>query len=673
MKMNKKAFALSLAAVVACGTLAGCDLITTDSEKDMLQVVAEVDISKGADFAEGKQYAEYADIIQPSSVLKREMVANFLSSGYQYVQNGTSYAETFDLIKESLVNRKMLIQYAKVYLFENAEYTAQGYENAVAEAENKELAGLRYFLTEEEQALAEYQLKVMVNNTIDSQEKSIITAEEDVNDVSVRTTPTGIDTKNEDYYDAAYKIYTGKNSASDCGSYETVDGSTPTTRKKAYNSFLSNLLANNLLAEGEDVSKFENLNYYEIELQTAFEDALLQKLAEAYEEKAESTLTEAYVQGKYAQTLATQKETFANKSTFETALDGISDTSFVLTAPHTEYGFVINILLPFSKTQSNYLAMDNGNEWQKFETRASVLKNVKATDQRESWFTGSVDYSYEAAENEAYEGRSHLFFEDSIKATENSAYEAVKNYYGKYAYNGTVSYDEEEKEYTLTPNKIDIDGFIGEMEGYLRSAGLTVASGTPTVGYYDEHDEDYYYTTDANGNKVVDYSKFLYYQGNVVFDTFNANEVFVAGTDVNKAMSVVNELSFAYNTDTAGLNTYLGYAVSAYDTSFVSEFEYAAKAAVLGGVGTYTVAPSTYGWHIMYCTFTYANADPYTFDYSDIDREGSFSNLYYEALKASTVEGYSSAMQTQIVNNYVSCVTVYEEAYADLKDLDNRV
>ena len=67
----------------------------------------------------------------------------------------------------------MLIQYAMVYLYEQGEYTAQGYEQAVAGKDDPTLAGLAYFLTEEERAKAEYDLKVIINNTIDSQEKKI--------------------------------------------------------------------------------------------------------------------------------------------------------------------------------------------------------------------------------------------------------------------------------------------------------------------------------------------------------------------------------------------------------------------------------------------------------------------------------------------------------------------
>ena len=193
MKFNKKtAAAVTLAAALACGTLAGCDLITSDTQKDMLQVVAEVDISRGKEFASGGAYEKYAQTIDVSNVLKRDLIASFLSSGYQYIQGGSSYSETFDIIKESLVNRKMLIQYAMVYLYEQGEYTAQGYEQAVAGKDDPTLAGLAYFLTEEERAKAEYDLKVIINK-IDSQEKSYITAEDREYDSDVRTTPTGID------------------------------------------------------------------------------------------------------------------------------------------------------------------------------------------------------------------------------------------------------------------------------------------------------------------------------------------------------------------------------------------------------------------------------------------------------------------------------------------------
>ena len=100
----------------------------------------------------------------------------------------------------------------------------------------------------------------------------------------------------------------------------------------------------------------------------------------------------------------------------------------------------------------------------------------------------------------------------------------------------------------------------------------------------------------------------------------------------------------------------------------MKEFEYAAQEAVRGGAGTIVVVPTDYGWHIIYCTFTFSGNTPYTFDWNEIEEEGTFSNLYYEALKASNLTTYSSSRQTEIINSFDNdtCVTVHEDRYQDL-------
>ncbi len=173
----------------------------------------------------------------------------------------------------------------------------------------------------------------------------------------------------------------------------------------------------------------------------------------------------------------------------------------------------------------------------------------------------------------------------------------------------------------------------------------------------------------------MDYSKFVYYEGKVKLDNFNANRLFVAGSQENKALSVINELSFAYNTDTAGLNTYLGYSVILGKTKFVSEFEYAAQIACQNGAGSYVVVPSDFGWHIIYCTFSFTGNGsgeirPFIYDHSKIDEEGSFSYQFYEALKTNFVNDFNSNRQKMIANVYNECKTVYEDRYADLARLD---
>lgn len=680
---KKKTTAVGIAAVLALGALAGCDLVSVDLQKDYQQVIAEVDITKGEDFASGGKYAAYADAIESSSIVKRDLVASFMNVGYLYVESyGYSYEEAYDLIKNSLVNRAIYLQYAQVYFFESGDYTVEGYEAAVNAAEegDKDIAGLAYFLDEEEIAKAEYDVKVSLNTAIDSLETSIINFEDEHDHDEARTTPTGVDTVNEDFVDPAYKVYTGSNSASDCGSYETVERSTPSTRTRAYKRLLANLNSYGLIQKGENTSDVTALSYYQIQRRNTYEDAVIDKLGEAFEAEAEKGITEEWVKAKYDETLASQQRTFSSDTTsFESALDSVSDTSFVLYAPDENYGFVLNILLPFSSTQSAALSAapadrgdKNGN---KFMTRASLLDSVRATDQRKTWFTGHEDYSFVAEEGDnAYTGgieeRQYLFFENNMKKSEGETaqYEPLKNYYGKYTYNGTVDKTEGEDgktEFTITPNKLTIDGFLSEMEGYLSANGYTLEKTiSASESYYDKSLSDYY-----NEDGTVDYSSFVYYEAKVnELSDFNANNVFVAGSDENNVMSMMNELSFAYNTDTAGLNSYLGYAVSPNSTDYMKEFEYAAQEAVRGGAGTIVVVPTDYGWHIIYCTFSYAGSTPYTFDWNEIEEEGTFSNLYYEALKASNLTTYSSSRQSEIINSFNndSCVTVYEKRYSDL-------
>ncbi len=722
MKFKKtKAAALTLAAVLATGVVSGCSLVTKDSIKDLSRVVAEVDITNSDEFAANGQYAAYKNTIEKTEILKRDLVADFASIGNVYVNSyGYSVEDTYDLIKDSLVNRQIFLQYAKVYFFGDGTHTPEGFNAARAaarsEAEKKwgeiykdnadlkdfmvnseeDVAGLAYFLDEDDIASAEYALRVSFNSTLDSHEEEVIESghthdhtHDDGTTTTERTTPTGVDTENEDYFDPTYKVYTGLNTASECGSYETIDESTPSTRKKAYKNFLANLKAYGLIQTGENTSDITKLSYFAVERKAQYENAIVTKLTEKFEEDVEEKINESWIkEEKFDKTLASQQEQFLaeNASALESALDGVSDSNYVLYAPDG-YGFVINILLPFSTRQTQDLddsPADFGDiKGNKFVKRASLLRNLTATDQRTSWFT---DAQYEYEDATAYTGgdanRKYVFFENnmtkSTAADGEAKYEPIKNYIGKYTYNGIVEKTEDEDgetEYAFQPNRISIDMFLDELKGYLKDNGVvefTVENETYPNGegaeYYQRDVSQYY--KDGDLKKEVDYSKFLYYEGKIAgFENFDVNKIFEKGSRENAAMSVINELSFAYNTDTAGLNTYLGYAVSPNNTDFVKEFEYAAQRAVAGGAGTITVAPSDYGWHIMYCTFSYSgNNTPYRFDWNDIEKEGTFSNLYYEALKASNLESYSTDLRASIITSFDNdaCVTLYENRYKDL-------
>lgn len=724
--MNKKhtlkkvtAFLLGLALTV--GTT-GCNFLVTDSEKDLAQIVATVDITANLEKDDAFPDAVATGVDKliemkglSTDIPKRDLIAYFLNTGYTYINNyGYSYEKTFNALMDGLVNQKVLTQYAVAYYLKNgfvdsetgatvsvtaddcvayvnAEIESAGQRSAKEKAllaSHPEVLTMKYFLTEgnnatktEEYDTAVYGLKKSMNNTLDSSEKTYITASNDAHSHDeTRTTPTNANKEKSDFVpmkDGAldYDVYTGRNAQSACGAYEPVEGSTATTRKKAYNAFLSNLQSYGLVRADEDTAVFTELDYYYMELSATLGKALANKYLEDLNDEAIKALEQkdyAYVSQKYEEIKSAQQSSYQeDSSAFVTALNGVSDNSFVLYGERN-FGFVYNILLPFSASQEQqYEASKNKNlpKDELFEARKKILANVQAKDLRTAWFCEEEDsnYSYKATEGFYDNGKNkgsdtYLFFENNLVNVEK--YEKLGQYFGAYPYNGEAK--EVDGEWKFTPNKLSVDGFISEMEGYINYAvGSSVASGAKKAEYNQT-----VYTKDG----VVDYSKFLYYTGKVNLTNTSRSDFFYAeNNDAYKALSAVNELMFAYSTDTGCLNTYMGYVVSPYKTDFVSEFEYAAQYAVQQGVGSYVVAPSDFGWHIIYTAFVYDadDGDVYGgFKADDVDKEGTFSNLFYESLKSTSATNYATDAQNAVLNAYKTSATRYVSRYQDLLDLE---
>lgn len=716
MKINsKKTAAVAVAAVMSLGVFTGCDLVVSNNKKNMNQVVAEVNITDSDSFKTDFASLDselVKKVIDTTTVSKQEMILMFVVRGLSaYLNYGYTYEQVFNMIADNLVQRQIYIQYAKAYFLANGwtdedgkEYTYNDLSKFNAAVKDKEgidydIATLQYFLTEEECKKVDYTTRVLFNNNIDSAEDKFIEEkekEEEDHDHDVRTTPSGIDTKDSDYYDEDYRVYTGTGKQSGIyGSYadDVKEGSTITTRRRAYIKFIEQLNDNNLIQKGEDTSDVELLSYYKMENKNDYEDALLKKLTDTFAEAAEAKVDEDHCLKQFDTLLKEQHANYsASYSNLESAMNSVSDKNFILTATgntdtESAYGFVINILLPFSAMQTdrlNEVKQDYGDQkGNKFVTRAQLLKYIKATDQRGSWFRGETDYSFKS--EDGYTGtldnasdRTYLFFEDYLKEG-NVKYERIKNYLGKYTYNGT--WDEETRKYK--PKAITIDDFISEMEGYLNSElEGNVVSTSHKDGYYSS-DPTHYYKKDSE-NQVdwgnVDYEKFVYHEGHVAFaGNYDANVIFQKDSQENTAFSIINELSFAYNTDTGGLNSYLGYAVTANKTNFVNEFEYAAQVVVLRGAGNYIVVPSDYGWHIIYCTFSFVDSEeptesgkirtPYKYVHEDRTKEGTFSYFFYESEKADAATTEASNRLGQVYASLKDSATIYNKRFKDLTTL----
>lgn len=722
----KKTAAMLLALTATVGAT-GCNFIVTDNVKDLAQIVATVDISSQLNQT-GNEFKDYADDIKQliqkdwlsSEIPKRDLIAAFLSVGITYVQNyGYTYKDTFNLLMDDLINQKLLTQYAVAYKLSQGGVTFDGcktyVEGEIQAADktmkalyesNPEYLTLKYFLTEGKNDAesmrayneAVYSLQYSLNSSLDSAEGNYITAEENTHThENTRTTPTNANAELTDYYPISgtvieYDVYTGRNDVEDCGAYEAQEGSKPTTRLKAYNTFLSNLQGYGLIKENENTADVTKLDYYYMELASILGQKLVSEYAEDLENNAIENFSSAEVQAEYDRILSGQQDKYSGNATaFDTALDGLSDTSFVLYG-HEKYGFVYNILLPFSASQNlDYTTAKNkfgSNQEAIYKARRQILTGIEATDLRNAWFCAdnedenyayaTTDYYGAAAENPA---EKYLFFKNNM--TNSEKYESLGQYLGKYPYQGNVTL--KDGEYEFDKKTFTIDTFMKEMEGYINYAvGDTVAipktdAGDDKVyvnGYNSVYGDDSLYIDTVT--KKTNYEKFVYYQGKVNLTNTKASDYFYKGSaeteDINDsyaAISAVNELMFAFSTDTGCLNTYMGYAVAADKTDFVSEFEYAAQKAVLGGVGTYVVVPSDYGWHIIYCSFVYDNGEVYG-GYNDGEKakEGTFSNLFYESMKSNAATNAATNMQNKVKNNYQQSAVRHTAAYQDLLDLD---
>ncbi len=716
----KKTAALLLGLALTVGSVGCANFITTNGEKDLAQTVATVNISKelkksGSGFENVAD--DVADIISGISnkISKRDLVAYFLSVGYQYVESyGYSYKDTFNMLMEGLVQRKIVIQYAIAYYLQNeAALSAEGRDAFVTNELNaakarsekeyqmlkdhEEVLTLKYFLTEnganmDEYDYAVYSLKQSLNSSLDSLEGAYIkTTDEEHDHAEARTLPDSLTTETEKYFTKNYEVYTGRNTVADCGAYEKVEGSTRSTRQSAYNAFLANLQSYGMVNSGkkEDTSKIENLDYYYVELTSILGQSLINKYYEDLEVAVEKDLAlkddanQNYVERKYASLYKTQEESYSiSHSSFETAIDGLSDTSFVVYG-RKNFGFVYNILLPFSadlEVEYNEIKNNAANsENDIFNSRKKLLSKVKGKDLRDTWISehDHANYSYKV-------GDKYYFFPEhfDVNDKEYGKYEGLKHYAGNYPFNGEWVDEDNDKEIDdgeMIAAPVSINGFIklmnDQMNAALGSNLYKTYSAETDVKVLDGYANDDYDTNYKNADGDIDYSKFVYYSEKTPLTENGTKDFFVEDTQIYKAASAVNELMFAYSTDPGCLNTYLGYAVSPYGTDFVKEFEYAAQKAVEGGAGSYYVCATDYGWHIVYATFVFEkDGEAYAGGYIDAEKdiEGSFSNLFYESIKSSAIQNYSTQIQNDVLNEYNNddSVTLYKSRYKDLLNLD---
>ncbi len=677
-KFITKILSLILTVVLSIGFFSGCDLITTDAEADMAQVIATVQL-------EG---------MNKEDIKKGQLVSAFNTSGYLYVYYyGYSQAEVYEQLLDELVNNRIVIQQAKLAFTEGttALQNQKGYFLTAKEAEpktsiDKSLTLLNYkgedfttvqknddvasFLTEYEYYMAKYNALSQVDNLLEGykdEEEEEHDHSHDTLSLTARATLTKptedvanewelknddeLKVIDEDYiksfkkqltklgltasdyttkYDLSLAVY--KNFVDN---YDLSDKAT----KKALNKVVKDLKKGGFISSEEaskatpkTVDELFNLSYFANYLSAEYESILVSKLELALENQEEKKInSDEKLYKEYVSLFETQKASFDKDYTaYETALENASDTTFVVYNPNLngKYGYVSNLLIGFSTEQTN--ALNNYKETiigDKAEFRKTLLNDLTAKDLRETWALSNYGKYDEAT-------GKFTFGEEYCKT------ESLREYVGKLS--GASSY-------------IEHDSYDEEITKY----NFKAVEGTEV-----KFDEFYQ-------NTVSSVMGFTGMSGKL---TGVEEETIISKTINDETMAKFRDLIYAYSTDSGSLKENYGYVYSPISskTTYVKEFANAAERLIESGVGSYEVVATDYGYHIMLCTSvitpgnTLATKEAFL---NDVSKEGTLAYKFKE-YKYNLI---SSNQITQITNTIVntfkndeSKVTYFTKTYEEL-------
>lgn len=692
-KLIAKIVTLVLSVTFVLSAFAACDWVTTIVDRDMDQVVATVNISANTTDEQLKNK------LNDEKIYKRDLIAGYMSYGYQYVTSyGYTESQAYQVVLDNVISNKVITQLARYELSKTANVELKFNVNEDNKGLNADyVQNLEKYLSEYEIANALYLVRSSVNSMVTTFEETE-DDEDEKEDVTytARTTPTADEDEDEteeelkqrkatDYeikvveatleYDEAENVpatftelVASNPSVYDLNMYlfknYKIDFNSSRERKQAASQLFDYLETNGLNKEGDkwatkaedkksDKDKYYDYNnpenslnctYFEALLVSRLESAVISKYEDSLVSSVEANeLTEEGLWQQYQSEYATQEALYRNDiESYETALEGASDTSFVLYTPHQgAYGYVTNLLIGFSDEQStllsNYSSKKGVTEADVVKYRAGLLESLEAYDQRTSWVQLNYGtYSEDDANKGAFE------FGSDYRV---SSLESVKNFIG-----------------TVTAK--DKQGTTEEDDNGVKKGAWAYTEVTPTkIGF-----ETFYNT----------YVKELLGDAKY-FEAESDADKFGTVTYTDELYDKFNDLLFAFSTDTGCLNKEYGYLYSDFTSAstYVKEFAAAAKLVVENGVGAYTIVATDYGYHIIMCTklvetpYEISDAGKASFT-ADLLVKDTLAYNYREVKKNAVVSTEINKLVEKIINPYLDeddaqyAVTLYEKTYNDL-------
>lgn len=696
-KILVKALSLLTAFAILFTFVAGCELVTTNTERDMNQVVAKIQID--------------ANKVDSDVILKRELLSAYNSYGYYYQAYYSYTAEqVYELIIKNLVQNRVVTQQAKIALAEYNEYT--GYENGffaaaklVAEEDrtstDKLLAlttetltaksSLEKFLTTYEIAYSKYNfyssilssIKNMLDEdedekkdddhetiTISSPRTTLSTEEdEDGNEIELKD-DTDIEELKKEYTKTLKDIglddtliqsaFEGKLNKYDLNLsvYNTFNNAfndyvmNNNARRRGLIKTVRNLYNNGFITDTEnkvEIKKVDdvlNIAVFKDSLDSEYESRIISKYELALENmyRKQVVADPDAIYGEFKELYNYQSQTFASVSDYETAID--ADEEFILYSPVQtagQYGYVLNLLLGFSDelstSLSDYKADGKVEKIDVIDYRNWLTSYIRTKDQRSDW----VKLNY-----------GKLYTKDGLDYIENTSkdIDASKTYYfgfeDKYVKTDAVKYFPVEGKYITAYEKYDDYG--NKVLAYTFDA-----FNVPEYTYSEMLaliKDKCGFTSDGTSIETVAYSEELY----------------------NKFLDLI----FAYSTDSGSLAENDGYIYSSItsDSTYVEEFADDAKALIAAGAGSWKACVTDYGVHVMLCTkvleptssevLGYIN-DKNAFKTALTSADDNIAKDFKEYKLNLYIDNQVQQEANRFINNGIeNGVTYYESTYEDL-------
>lgn len=679
-KLLFKLIAVISLVAITFGTLAGCALFETNQDRDMAQKAVTVDISAG------KENGVATDI------LKRDLIAGYLSYGYYYVQNYSyTTAKAYQLVLDNLVNNAVIIQQSKKELA--GDYKSKVYTDDVKILTASDIEALKYgsdmlSLIASDNDIAAYTSKKVgdegyaagLGNYVksvygsadlkrtdasfrfvgDANEvlKAVSDAVDNLNSFiesfmdedehehnheeitySPRTTPTMDEEEDTIDVDACNKVIGDDQT----GLKAKITGDRLKAFKKGYKRLQELGLVesdsnNDKYFEGKEeptVLSVLQIEYFKNSVQSALDSKAVDKYEKALRADRVATPDELWKQ--YEELGEKQASEYkGNVSGLETALGEVSDSNFVVYNSGIGYGYVSHLVIGYTDAQK---ALITDKKAEKDITKTEIAEYIKTLadgvvvkDLRDSWVkAGYGDYDVEKGE--------FIFSDKYVYNTSDKAWNLASF---KGTVDGITSYieesdDEEIVEFhfeNVTASELGYKDFVGIVEG--------------AFGVAPELDKA------------------------VVIPDFTANR-----TDI---LNRFEDIKFAFSTDTGNFNKYLGYVYSPLTSKdqYVTEFVTACAQALDAGEGSVVMFMSeSYGLHILVCTAKEGNYGYYT-DFetfkSDMEIKGTVAYNFKEANASLIESNYVSKAADRFIKEYTNknkdgkydYITYNEKAYKDL-------